>query len=319
MNAPATPDSTTFPKGLAWGIPRLAAHGWALALALLVLALAPLAYRQPVAEAHATTLSATAPFKTSIDEASLRAPSTPAQARQLSPLVPYEVQPGDSVDSIAARGGITVDTLVQINRLAWPPLVAPGRRLLVPPIDGTLVSVGSDQSLSTVAVKFRVDPTALRTVNGLGPGAALPSQLFIPALKTDDLARLAAPSEPGGNRQHLVRFVWPTHGTITQYFWEYHPGIDIANEVGTPEVAADGGQVVFAGWGSYGIYVEIDHGNGFHTIYAHMSAVLVSAGQRVTQGERIGLMGATGWATGPHLHFEIRFHGVPQNPIDLLS
>ena len=76
---------------------------------------------------------------------------------------------------------------------------------------------------------------------------------------------------------------------------------------------------MFAGWGSYGIYVEIDHGNGFHTIYAHMSAVLVSAGQRVTQGERIGLMGATGWATGPHLHFEIRFHGVPQNPIDLLS
>ena len=101
MNAPATPDSTTFPKGLAWGIPRLAAHGWALALALLVLALAPLAYRQPVAEAHATTLSATAPFKTSIDEAALRAPATPAQARQLSPLVHYEVQPGDSVDSIA--------------------------------------------------------------------------------------------------------------------------------------------------------------------------------------------------------------------------
>jgi murein DD-endopeptidase MepM/ murein hydrolase activator NlpD len=89
--------------------------------------------------------------------------------------------------------------------------------------------------------------------------------------------------------------------------------------VGTPEFAADAGKVVFAGWGSYGIYVEIDHGNGFHTIYGHMSAVLVATGQLVTQGQQIGLMGASGRATGPHLHFEIRFQGVPQNPIDLLS
>ena len=319
MNAPAAPDSSAFPQGLAWGIPRLAAHGWALGLALLVLALAPLAFRQPVTEAHATAVSSTAPFKTSIDEAALRSPSTPAQARQLPPLVHYRVRPGDSVDSIAARAGITVDTLAQINRLSWPPLVAPGRPLIVPPIDGTMVQLDSDQSLSTLALKFRVDPTALRTVNGLGPDAALPPRLFIPAMKTNDLALRAAPSEPGGNRQHLVRFAWPTQGTITQYFWEYHPGIDIANEVGTPEFAADGGQVVFAGWGSYGIYVEIDHGNGFHTIYAHMSAVLVATGQAVTKGQRIGLMGATGRATGPHLHFEIRFQGVPQNPIDLLS
>jgi murein DD-endopeptidase MepM/ murein hydrolase activator NlpD len=61
------------------------------------------------------------------------------------------------------------------------------------------------------------------------------------------------------------------------------------------------------------------HGNGFHTIYGHMSAALVTTGQLVTQGQQIGLMGATGRATGPHLHFEIRFQGVPQNPIDLLS
>ena len=132
-------------------------------------------------------------------------------------------------------------------------------------------------------------------------------------------ARPVPSSDPGGNRQHLIRFAWPAHGIITQSFWEYHPGIDIANDVGTPEFAADSGTVVFAGWGSYGIYVEIDHGNGFHTVYGHMSAVLVATGQVVTQGQRIGLMGATGRATGPHLHFEIRYQGVAQNPIDLLS
>jgi murein DD-endopeptidase MepM/ murein hydrolase activator NlpD len=139
------------------------------------------------------------------------------------------------------------------------------------------------------------------------------------ALTADDLAPPATPAELVATREHLVRFVWPTHGIITQTFYEYHPGIDIANDVGTPEVAAGGGQVIFAGWGSYGIYVEIDHGNGFHTIYGHMSAALVKTGQVVAQGQRIGLMGATGRASGPHLHFEIRFQGAPQNPLDLLS
>ncbi len=134
----------------------------------------------------------------------------------------------------------------------------------------------------------------------------------------DALTQPAAASDPGGSRQQVIRFVWPTHGVITQYFWLYHPGIDIAAEVGTQEVAAGAGAVVFAGWGSYGIYVEIDHGNGFHSIYGHMSAVLVKTGQTVTQGEVIGLMGATGRASGSHLHFEIRYQGVPQNPIDLL-
>jgi murein DD-endopeptidase MepM/ murein hydrolase activator NlpD len=304
---------------LSWGILRLAAHGWALALALFVLAPAPLGFRHPITEAQATTPSAIVPFKTSIDDSALRAPSTPAQARQLPPPVDYRVKPTDSVDSIASRAGITVDTLVQVNHLSWPPLVTLGERLVVPPIDGTMVRVDPDQTLSALAKTFRVDLSTLRTINGLSPHARPPAELFIPALKTDDLARPAAASEPGRNRQHLVRFAWPTHGTITQGFSDYHPGIDIANDVGTPEFAADAGQVEFAGWGSYGIYVEIDHGNGFHTIYAHMSAVLVTTGQLVTQDQRIGLMGATGRATGPHLHFEVRYQGVPQNPIDLLS
>jgi murein DD-endopeptidase MepM/ murein hydrolase activator NlpD len=155
----------------------------------------------------------------------------------------------------------------------------------------------------------------------LAPGGEtrLRAPRALPALTADDLTRPAAPAELFATREHLVRFVWPTHGIITQTFYEYHPGIDIANDVGTPEFAADGGQVVFAGWGSYGIYVEIDHGNGFHTIYGHMSAVLVKTGQVVPQGQEIGLMGATGRASGPHLHFEIRFQGAPQNPLDLLS
>ena len=170
----------------------------------------------------------------------------------------------------------------------------------------------------TVPLRTSIDDVALGTGSRSDVETTLHTLRFSMALKADDLAAPPASADAGASREHLVRFAWPTHGTITQTFFNWHPGIDIANDVGTPEVAADGGQVVFAGWGSYGIYVEVDHGNGFHTIYGHMSAVVVKSGQAVTQGQLIGLMGATGRASGPHLHFEIRYQGVPQDPIDLL-
>ena len=170
-----------------------------------------------------------------------------------------------------------------------------------------------------VPYKTSVDDASPASVHALDAETMLHTPGFITAVRSGDVAAPLAPGEAGAGREHLVRFVWPTHGTITQAFFDYHPGIDIANDVGTPEVAADAGQVVFAGWGSFGIYVEIDHGNGFHTIYGHLSAVMVKTGQVVAQGQLIGLMGATGRASGPHLHFEIRYQGAPQNPIDLLS
>ncbi len=170
-----------------------------------------------------------------------------------------------------------------------------------------------------VSYKTSVADASLGPVNARDVESQLHTRDFITAVRANDVAAPVAPSEAGASREHLVRFVWPTHGTLTQTFFDYHPGIDIANDVGTPEVASEAGQVVFAGWGAYGIYVEIDHGNGFHSIYGHMSAVQVKTGQAVTQGQQIGLMGATGRASGPHLHFEIRYQGVPQNPIDLFS
>jgi murein DD-endopeptidase MepM/ murein hydrolase activator NlpD len=174
-----------------------------------------------------------------------------------------------------------------------------------------------------VSVKSSIDDAALR-------GALTPAQaqlLPLPVRNRMDpgdsldaaAVGLYGSSEAGANHEHLIRFAWPTHGTLTQTFSDWHPGIDIANQVGTPENAADGGRVVFAGWGGYGIYVEIDHGNGFHTLYGHMSAVMVTPGEVVVRGQLIGLMGATGRASGSHLHFEILYQGVPQNPIDLLS
>ena len=117
------------------------------------------------------------------------------------------------------------------------------------------------------------------------------------------------------------RFVWPAaSGRVSSYFGPrgggFHSGIDIASSRGTPIYAADSGVVTFSGYrGAYGKLVIIDHGNGYSTYYAHNTSNLVRSGQRVSQGQTIATMGASGNATGSHLHFELRKNGTPVNPM----
>ena len=126
-----------------------------------------------------------------------------------------------------------------------------------------------------------------------------------------------------------VQFAWPVRGPITSPFgmrvdpvtgqYQLHSGIDIGADYGVPITASADGSVIFAGWyGGYGYAIIIDHGGGWSTLYAHCSAMYVSANQPVRQGQVIGAIGATGWATGPHLHFEIRRNGVPLDPLSKL-
>ena len=121
------------------------------------------------------------------------------------------------------------------------------------------------------------------------------------------------------------KFAWPVAARIISgYGYRYHPifgynrfhsGIDLAAPYGTLVKAADGGQVVQAGYfGGYGYSVMLYHGGGFATWYAHLSSINVSMGQFVQRGQVIGLVGSTGWTTGPHLHFEVRINGAPQDP-----
>ena len=112
--------------------------------------------------------------------------------------------------------------------------------------------------------------------------------------------------------------VWPTASRIiTCYYGGYygHTGTDIAGQIGGPIYAYKSGLVTFAGWstGGYGYLVKIDHGNGFITMYAHCSKILVKAGDTVSGGQNIAQVGSTGYSTGPHLHFEIRINGVAVN------
>jgi len=116
----------------------------------------------------------------------------------------------------------------------------------------------------------------------------------------------------------------PSYGTLSSRFGkrrgENHTGIDLAGKIGDPIYASDGGKVIFAGWeGGYGKLVKIDHGNGFVTYYGHCSSILVKVGDRVAKGEVIAKVGSTGRSTGPHVHFEVRKNGVPQNPLNYLK
>ncbi len=100
----------------------------------------------------------------------------------------------------------------------------------------------------------------------------------------------------------------------------FHEGIDFPADTGTPIVAAASGKVVEAGWHpQYGKVIEIDHGNGLLSRYAHASSILVQDGELVVRGQHIGAVGSTGRSTGPHLHFEVRLNGVPQDPARFLQ
>lgn len=122
---------------------------------------------------------------------------------------------------------------------------------------------------------------------------------------------------------------WPAQGTLTSGYgwrrhplatsWRFHSGLDISNRRGVPIFATAPGKVITAGWsGGYGRTVEIDHGYGITTLYAHCNRLRVKEGDMVEQGDFIATLGSTGQVTGPHLHFELHLDGHPVNPLDYL-
>lgn len=124
-------------------------------------------------------------------------------------------------------------------------------------------------------------------------------------------------------------YIYPVNGPITSYYgYRVHPirgttrlhtGLDFGVGYGVPILAADNGVVIHSGWyGGYGNTVIVDHGGGFTTLYAHASSLHVSTGQTVSQGQMVSKVGSTGMSTGPHLHFEVRYHGNPINPLSRL-
>ncbi len=246
-------------------------------------------------------------------------------------IIEYIVKDGDTVSTVADKFNVSVDTILWQNNLDKNSRIKPGQTLQVLPVTGVLHKVQKGDTIYSIAKKYDSSPQAIvdfdfnSFVNDETFELAIGQTVIVPdGVKPTE--RVATPrslqSTPNaGTVVASGAFAWPTNGTITQRFSWYHPGIDIANRA-TPDIlAADAGVVSIPPYmgGGYGNYVIIDHGNGYKTLYGHMSRIYVSNGQTVNRGDRIGKMGSTGRSTGPHLHFELSKNGVKINPLSFLK
>jgi murein DD-endopeptidase MepM/ murein hydrolase activator NlpD len=248
-------------------------------------------------------------------------------------IITYTVQPNDNVWAIAQGFGLQVETILWANPTVEkaPDLLSVGQTLTILPVNGIYYTIKAGDTVDKLAKTYKTtaEKIASFSLNGLQePYTLTPGQqLVLPdgrkeivVATTNYYPMTRVGSAPPGSPKGSGRFAWPTQGLLTQQFWSGHSGIDVANRTGTAILAADAGYVVMAGRDTYGYgnQVVIDHGNGYLTRYAHLNTILVKAGQAVKKNQKIGLMGSTGRSTGPHLHFEVIYHGVFRNPLGFL-
>jgi murein DD-endopeptidase MepM/ murein hydrolase activator NlpD len=263
-------------------------------------------------------------------------------------VITYTVEKGDSVFGIAKNFNIKPETVLWANYDQLkdsPDSLSPGMVLNIPPINGILYEWKEGDTVEGVASQFKATPDDILGWNGnhldLSNVVIKPGQLIMVKDGKRDFVQWVIPTIPRGKAgvskavygpgacegsydgaYGTGAFIWPTsaHVLSGNDYWSGHLGIDIAAGFGDIIVASDSGVVVFAGWSTvgYGNMVMIDHGNGYQTVYGHLSSVAVRCGQSVYQGGYIGAAGSTGNSTGPHLHFEIRYGGGFINPWSML-
>lgn len=263
----------------------------------------------------------------------LQDPHTDISQKPRSEIIEYEVQKGETISSIAQKFGVSQDTIKWANDLTNVNQVKPGQTLNILPVAGVSHTVKKGDTLASVAKKYSAEEQAILDFpfNDVPDDFSLKvGQLLIvpdgspPEAPVRPRPQYLAkgPSSPAFNAPGGAQFIWPAGGSITQYYAWYHPGVDIANRGAPGIAAADGGTVVIAGWPDgygYGNRVVLDHGNGYRSMYTHLSNVYVSVGQNVSRGQLVGQMGSTGRSSGIHLHLEIHYKGVPINPLAILK
>jgi murein DD-endopeptidase MepM/ murein hydrolase activator NlpD len=251
----------------------------------------------------------------------------------------HVVEDGETLSSVAQKYGLSnIETILWENNLPKDAKIKPGQELRILPIDGIRHKVARGETIFTIAKKYGLDENQAQAIidypfnefkNDETFELTVGQTLMVPGgVKTEDLAngeqqaKFAAKLTPNaGSVTASGSFVWPAAGRITQGYSFYHKAFDIANHDGGPILAADSGTVIAAGWDTtgYGNKIMIDHGNGFITLYGHLSVMQVQVGQKVARGNVLGQMGSTGHSTGTHVHFEIRHGGVLENPGDYLK
>jgi LysM repeat protein len=313
-----------------------------VAVAALVLAL-PLSLRGPAAGAAevspVTSLAvsvAEAPRASTVSRSATITPvtdPTTAVADDVRPIVHYTLGPADDLQKLSNYFHVSAEAIAYSNGITDPDLRGQrGREILIPPGEGALYTVAAGDTVSSLATQFKVDPKAIETYNRLyfePEHFALGQLIYVPGAEVPQLRSVVVAEEAPPTRitpaiarpgpatpANTGRLAWPVAGVITQYFWAYHTGVDLAAAYGTGIGASDAGTVVYEGWVAVGgLSVRIQHANGMETGYYHMSATYVSAGQKVERGQIIGAIGMTGVTTGPHVHWELKVNGQFVNPL----
>ena len=269
-------------------------------------------------------------------------------------VITYTVQTGDTLFSVAANFNLKPETILWGNYEVLndnPHLLKPKQTLNILPVNGVYYQWQEGDTLESVATFFQTDAQSIINYSGNfvdltevgenGAGIEPGEWVIIPGGKraikdwgppaitrqNPASARYYGEGACGDIYEGAVgtgTFIWPTVERSVAgnaYDANIHPAIDIVGTEGSPIFASDSGVVVYAGWSDYGYgyMIVIDHGNGWQSAYAHLSAVGVGCGQSVYQGGNIGAMGSTGNSTGPHLHFELVINGAKVNPLDYLG
>jgi murein DD-endopeptidase MepM/ murein hydrolase activator NlpD len=277
----------------------------------------------------------------------------PSRARE--EVIKYTVQQGDTVFGIADKFGLKPETILWANQFVLgdnPHALRPGQELNILPVNGTYHRWSTGDGLNGVAKFFGVSPEDIinypanlldpaiigdLTAPNIQAGAwlVIPGgrREFVnwsaPAIPRENpgVAKVLGPGACGSVADGAIGagvFIWPAdHHYLSGFDYNpsaNHSGIDIDGDEGMPVYAVDNGVVVYAGWNNwgYGNVVVINHGNGWQTLYAHLSQYYVSCGQSVYQTNIIGAIGSTGKSSGPHLHFEMMYNGTKVNPHDYL-
>lgn len=224
----------------------------------------------------------------------------------------YTVRKGDNPSSIAENFGITLNTLLWANNIRNPDLIRVGDKLIILPVSGVKYEVKKGDTIESIAKKFKGDPIEILSYNNLAVGEKLKvgSTLIIP---NGELAPIVKPTRlTSASRLPVYAgyYMRPVVGGRKSQGLHGFNAVDLAKYCGASVFSSAAGRVIIArysGWnGGYGKYVVISHPNNTQTLYAHLGSVLVTAGQSVWRGMRIGKVGSTGNSTGCHVHFEIR-------------
>lgn len=279
-------------------------------------------------------------------------PETHSPPRPRTEVITYTVKTGDNLFDIAEKFGLKPETMLWSNQETLednPHLLAPDMVLNILPTDGAYYQWKEGDTVEGVAAQYEVEPSAILDYAGndvdltdtSGSYGLVAGDWVIveggkrelrdwgpPAISRSNPA-VAAHYGPGNcgaissGAMGTGGFVWPTvaHFLSGYHYSAIHRGIDIGGAMGNAIFAADSGVVVYAGWSNYGYgnLIVVDHGTGWQTVYAHLSAFSVGCGDSVYQGAYIGAMGSTGNSSGPHLHFEMIYNGTKPNPMDYVQ